>query len=242
MAMISGNDISHAAPIIEKAAEYLKAKENTLESACSCFKRAFQERVSGVAADRVLSRFGLDMQEFLRNGKKNFDSGTFASLCNEIRQVTLSDLAFLNYGFDKDGTPHLFCIDEPGESRILDKPGFCAIGSGLYPAESLLHYLNQSRFRTLEETVYNVCAAKFMAERASGVGKDTFLFVSKHGSSGFSYKDEDLVFTIRDEWDKYGAPRLPPSTLEVIRMADICCLPRHSPQERDQILKGPDAI
>ena len=44
----------------------------------------------------------------------------------------------------------------------MDKPGFCAIGSGQWAAETILFSLGQSIDNGLEETIYKVCAAKFI--------------------------------------------------------------------------------
>lgn len=235
VAMFSGYDITPAIPIIERAAENFKKCENTLRAARSSFNRAFQQHLSEVATNQVLGRFGINMKEFLKTGKKQLDPATFAALSDEIRKVQ-TDLQFLVYGFDKDGTPHLFKVFCPGVDAVFDKPGFAAIGSGESASDALLYYFNQARHRTLEETVFNVCAAKFMAERA-GVGQDTFLFVSQYGSAGFSHKST-LVNDIRTEWESGGRPRVPPGVIQAIQGADIHCFPRNASIE-DQL--GPQS-
>ena len=168
--MVAGNNISHAIPIIENARGYLEKAKDTLRSVRSCMKRAFQERVREVITDRVLYKFALDMPTFLKKGKRILDAGTFADLSRAIRTVNLEELQFLVYGFDVNGTPHLFTVCDPGEDRTWDVPGFRAIGVGEYAAETILYYFNQSPKITFEETIFNVFAAKFMAERAPGVG------------------------------------------------------------------------
>jgi hypothetical protein len=222
-AMMSGNDISHAVPIVTRASEYLEGKPSTLENARSCFKRAFQQRLTEVATDRVLGRFGLDMKAFLKDGRRLFDAGTFTALCNEIRSVDLADLSFLVYGFDDSQAPHIFVVQGTGEDVVYDKVGFAAIGSGMYAADSLLHYLNQSRGRTLRETIANALVAKFLAERSGGVGHETHLFVSEHGSVAFSHKP-GYVEEIRNEWEACGAPRIPQRVEEILERANIKCL------------------
>jgi len=229
--MTSGDDITHASPIIERARRYLAETDKTLESAKSCFKRAFQERMVEVATDRVLSRFGLDMPTFQRNGKKIFDANTFVTLFNDIRIVNLGSLQFLVCGFDDSGKPHLFTVYEPGEDAVFDKPGFCAIGSGGLASDSILYYFNQSPKKTLEETIFNVFAAKFMAERA-GVGRDTTWLVRKRGCGSFTWKGVTLVELIaimRSEWEREGSPRVPPDAIKMIKELDIRCHPRFTP-------------
>jgi hypothetical protein len=227
--MVAGNDISHAIPIIERARVYLKKSEDTLESVRSCVKRAFQERVLEVTTDRVLSNFDLDMPTFKRDGKKIFNAGTFAILCNEIRAVSLASLQFLVYGFGSDGTPHIFTVCEPCEDAAWDVPGFRAIGSGEYAAESILYFFNQSPKKTFEETIFNVFAAKFMAERAIGVGRDTHWSIRKRGCGSFTWESVppiELIQIIRSEWEGGGSPQIPPNAIENIKALNIRCHPR----------------
>jgi hypothetical protein len=235
-AMMAGNDISLAGPIIARASEYMEGKPNSLKSIRSCFKRAFQQQLTEVATDRFLGRFGLDMKAFLKDGKRKFDPVTFASLCSEIRSVNLSDLFFLVWGFDDDGTPHIFMVHGAGEDALLDKPGFGAIGSGAFAAESLLFYLNQSRLRTLHETIANTCAAKFLAERA-GVGRETFIFAARLGSVAF-WSRAGYVEEMRREWESSGAPRIPDGVSKILERADIKCLTRE--ESLKEFLRDPE--
>src|SRR5439155_872840 len=83
--------------------------------------------------------------------------------------------------FDGDRNPQVFKVVENWGTGAEDIdcrwPGFAAIGVGTKPAEVILYALDQNPHTPWTETIYNVCAAKFMAERVSGVGRDTFLYV-----------------------------------------------------------------
>lgn len=221
LVMISGNDITHAPPIIDRATELLKGKSG-LHDVRRCVKQSVQERVVEVATDRVLSRFGIDMKTFLKSGKKLFDSATFSSMCADIRAVNLSELQLLVHGFSSEYESHIFTVNDQGEDVIYDRVGFAVIGSGFYAAESLLMFFNQSRGMDLNETVANVCAAKFLAER-SGVGRDTSVFVSQYGKQTCRYR-AGFVEELRTEWEKTGAPRISPASVEIVNRADIKCL------------------
>ena len=120
--------------------------------------------------------------------EKIFDAATFASLCGDIRNVNLGDLQLLVYGFSDQYRPHIFTVQGLGEDVVYDKLGFASIGSGSYAAETLLMYFNQSRRKSLSESIANVCSAKFLAERVpSGVGHETHIYVTKHGKTIMRY-------------------------------------------------------
>ena len=217
--MISGSDITPASPIIERAAENIKGKPNTPGEVRRAFKRAFQQQLAEVSADRVLGRFGLDTGTFLKDGRKRFDDATFFELCKEIRAVHFSDLEFLIWGFDKQGIPHIFKVLGDGETAVFDRPGFATIGSGGYAADTILYYFNQARASNLWDTIFHVCAAKFTAERA-GAGRDTSFFVAKKGTAVFSHLSS-LIDSLRSVWEEHGAPRIPVQAYEIIKRSNL---------------------
>jgi hypothetical protein len=220
-AMVAGDNISPATPIIENAGEYFKERPNTLKEVRRAFKRAFQNQLSELATDRVLGKLGMDMDDFKKWGKTTFDDVTLAELWRDIRAVRFEGLQFLVWGFDKDRTPHIFTVSEDGEDVILDRPGFGAIGSGGYAADAILYYLNQARSCYFNDTLFNVCAAKFTAER-SGAGRDTSLFARKYGTVAFS-RNFTLIDNLREAWELYGAPRVPPQAHVAIQRANVKC-------------------
>jgi hypothetical protein len=132
---------------------------------------------------------------------------------------------FLACGFDAGRRPHLFVVDEPGTDSVYDKPGFCAIGSGSYAATGMLYYLEQRIDRTVHETIFNVCAAKFMAEKVPGVGQQTHLHIQKQGCNAFVLKSW-VIPTIKKEWQERGQPRMPDGLLEQLQRAHVAFLPR----------------
>ena len=218
-AMIATDDLTQCIPIIDGARELFRGKENTLRTVRTCFKRAYQQYLSEYAADQVLGRFGLSMEAFVK-GKHKLAPDQVNSLSTEIRQIKgKSD--FLIYGHDENKMPHIVVVKDPGLDEVHDKPGFCAIGSGWAAADGMLFYLRQSVGRSMEETIFNVCAAKFMAEKVGTVGEDTFLFVKKYGYQAYASIDMNLVNTIRGYWDKDGKPKVPNGVLESIKTAHI---------------------
>jgi hypothetical protein len=206
-AMMASDDLSQCIPIIEKAKEYFRGRKNTLQVARSVFKKAFQRHLLEMREDAVLGAYGLTMDEFLRSGKRRFTERKFDSLCDQMNQID-PKCEFIVHGFDGLQVPHIFHVGGAGTDGVLDKPGFCAIGSGRWAAEVVLYSLGQSVDRTLTETIFNVCAAKFTAENAIGVGQHTFLYARKPGSEFFSH-GRGMIEAIRQDWEENGRPRVP---------------------------------
>lgn len=82
---------------------------------------------------------------------------------------------------------------------------------------------------TFEKTIFNVFAAKFMAERAPGVGGATHWSIRKRGCGSFTWESVppiELIQMIRSEWEGGGSPRIPPNVIEIIKALNIRCHPR----------------
>ena len=147
----------------------------------------------------------------------------FRSLCDRLEAID-PKCEFLVHGFDSFKRPHIFRVYGVGSDQVLDKPGFCAIGSGTWAADTILRYLGQSVEKTLEETIFNVCAAKFSAERSDGVGKHTYLFAKRFNSVMFSW-NAGMMEEIRKAWDEKCCPRVPEGIVDTIRRSSPTCLP-----------------
>jgi hypothetical protein len=220
MAMFAADDLRQCVPIIDKATKYFMGnRANTLSVARSVFKRAFQQHVVEMREDAVLSSYGLTMETFKKSGKRIFTEKVFESVCKRMDAV-VPGCHFLVHGFDGKGKPHIFEVDGNGVDGVLDKPGFHAIGSGSTSAQGLLYFLSQSVVRPLHETIYNCVAAKFMAEGSDGVGRHTYLFVRKPGSTFFSHRG-DMINDLRRQWDINGCPRVVPEAIDKIMNSEI---------------------
>jgi hypothetical protein len=217
-AMWAADDITQCIPIIERARRYFQNRTNTLQVARSCFKRAYQQHLSEMAADEVLGRYGIGMKEFLKSRSKRFTENLSQSLMLKIQQVK-TDWQFLACGFDAKKQPHLFIVEELGKDAVYDSLGFCAIGSGRYAAESLLFQLQQNTVSTVPKTLINLLCAKFMAEKV-GVGKNTYIFIMKPGSSMCSIPTW-VEPTIRKRWEDQIQPKIPDDLLHQVADAEI---------------------
>jgi 20S proteasome alpha/beta subunit len=118
---------------------------------------------------------------------------------------------FLLAGFDENKAPHLFTIAGSDGIRYCDGQSFCSIGSGQHLAESFLCSYPYRRGLTMEEAIYSVLVAKFTAERADGVGRDTFATVLRPSQmyleTGLPFIESHLIEWIRECWE--SLPRIP---------------------------------
>jgi hypothetical protein len=219
-AMIGGNDISQAVPVIDRAANILRGKGNDFMTVMSGFKQAYQEHRRDNITDQYLSSYDMTIKEFKRNGRKLLNPEIHASLSFQIREFRLG-CAFLVYGYDNKKQPHIFEVRNPGIATIHDKPGFWAIGAGASSALNMLSTLGQGRELTrLAPTIYNVLAAKYFSESASDVGKKTFFVIHEFGSIGFSTSGIHLEPSIRTLWEE-NRPKTPPSMGQLVESANI---------------------
>jgi Proteasome subunit len=218
-AMMAAEDVSQCIPIIARATENLQGEPETLSAVSRAFKKAYKEHLSEIAADQVLSHFDMGMAEFKKNGSKLFTPEIFNSLSQEIRNVTL-ECSFLVYGFDEKNWPHIFAVDPPGRISVHDKPGFWAIGSGSFAALSMLFSLHQSVDRGFFDTIFNVLAAKFMAESPGSVGEHTFFYIHEKDCDWFKHP-VGVVETMREWWNNKGKPKLDPEVLKHFHRQDF---------------------
>ena len=221
VAMFSADDITQCLSIIRRAAEHFEGRANTLKNARTVFKRAFQQHLIEMKTDAILSHYDLTMDTFKKTGRKMLGASVFDALCTKLEQVT-TNCEFLVYGHDEVGHAHIFTVSDPGSDSVCDKPGFACIGSGKYAADVMLQYFGQSVYKGVEETVFNLCAAKFMAERSNGVGEQTFLYCRRPGLEGFRYGG-GLLEGIRNAWNTEGAPRTPKGIIDFIRTLNPKC-------------------
>jgi hypothetical protein len=217
-AMMSADDLTQCTPIIEKAGEYFAGRANKLGTARMVFKRAYSQHLVEMRESAALSGYGLPMKEFLKNGKKKLSEKMYESIRQRIDKVK-AKCDFIVAGFDSLGLPHIFEVSENDEGgvtdHVYDKPGFCAIGSGKWVAETILYSLGQSMDRSFYESIFNVCAAKFMAEESTDVGKTTHLVCKKQGSFMFAHV-YGMVEEIRKAWEERGCPRVPEGIISTI--------------------------
>jgi 20S proteasome alpha/beta subunit len=128
----------------------------------------------------VMAQLGLDFKRFSANGMSLpvylqaqpmvFQQVTIASMNFQFREELIIA------GIDGSGA-HVYAIQPPGTTVVLDKMGYGAIGSGAIHALTYLSLRGQTVHRGLADTLYNVYVAKKTAESAPGVGPGTDLAI-----------------------------------------------------------------
>lgn len=212
VAMFAGNDISPVVPIFKTVRRSVsELSEETLEEIVDLFRAAVRKESTKRAEAIVLSRFDLDMAEFRRSGLVSLGAELFTRLAYEIEQITL-DLTFLVFGFEdpQDPKPHIFTIDGRGEVSYYDIGGFGAIGSGQTSALGTLFGLRGSvTYKELPDALYLLAKAKFAAESALGVGKETIAFVLQADSERYLVHTAEMR-KIKAVWEASRGPDVTP--------------------------------
>jgi hypothetical protein len=216
--LIAGNDVVYALPTIKRVKKRV-AQTRDPEEIADIVHAELCEARNRVIEAKILKRYGMTVQQFLDRGRKSFTDRVFYEICSRIDREEIS-LQFLLAGFDENRVPHLRVISAHEPPNDFDSLGFAAIGSGASGALSSLSFakdhLGFGRYSDMEPCAYHLLAAKYMAESATDVGRDTF-FVSvgpKRGSYGLHTLGEEAI---RKSWEKYGAPRHPKETIKILK-------------------------
>jgi len=225
-AMVSAGDITDAIPIWDKVKERLdysqwtktvKPSNKTLKEVVQVFVGAFQEYRKEQITSHILADYGLTPERLLTEGKRLLGLSLFTDLWNQIAQFKI-DCQFLVAGFDLEKQTHIFGIEDPGICKNYSSLGFWAIGSGQQQALSSIFFSfrDVNSNPAFESIVYDLCAAKFMAEAADGVGEATNVVVHRFGEQPRFY-DDTAIKILRDAWEKSGRPRIPVGIEQVVK-------------------------
>jgi hypothetical protein len=158
----------------------------------------------------------------------------------EIRDYDLG-LTLLVSGLDRYAVPHIFTVTNPGTCSYYDKLGFWAIGSGHHAAVASLFATQCNPRDSLAAIVLKVITAKFAAESAMGVGKETTAIIRRAqqgGEGGGLMRTPTItvpgefisgVRTVWDSMDKF--PKLALSDTEALLAEHaITTLDSHEPK------------
>jgi len=207
--MIAGNDVVYALPTIRRAkAEILKRRTLDPDEVATIVHEELCTTRDHIIEAKVLKRYKMTADKFLKIGRKSFTDTVFYNICNRIEQENLS-LQFIVAGFDASNKPHLRIVSADEPPHDYDGIGYAAIGTGAPSALASLSFAKDhcgfGRDTSMQEATYHLLAAKFMAESATDVGKET-VFLSV-GTSRVYYMFTLAMDALRRAWEKEGAPR-----------------------------------
>jgi 20S proteasome alpha/beta subunit len=208
--MLAGDDIGRAETVVRLVRANLKGYEKpsvvelltALDDACTRAKNQ-------VAEAAVLSPLGLDLKTFYDSGRDKLGDAIFTHLFSDIQTHSRLGIELLVLGYDEYSLPALLKYDDVSGWREVTRVGFAAIGSGSISAESSLSFHKYNTTCPTSDAVYRVTTAKFMSERADGVGIETFVMcLNPNGETCFLISG-DVDAHIRNIWNEIGRPRLP---------------------------------
>jgi hypothetical protein len=212
--LFAGNDIGPAIAVADRADSELKTRndEESLRVVSRVVREAYQAERREQITDRFLSGFGLTLEAFIKDGLAQLGSDEFSALFNQIAQYDLG-VQFLVYGVDRN-FGHIFTVSNPGVAHDRDLTGYWAIGSGQYMALGALSARPLGAV-AVPELIYRLCGAKFSAETASGVGKQTLVSIlSREGQ--FKVLPSKCVEGLKEIWEEERKLPTPSKVFDVI--------------------------
>jgi hypothetical protein len=237
--LIAGK-ISQKAPILGYLKETLPADESlTGAQVAKACTDAFVQTTRQFAEEKVLSKYSLTMETFLKS--RDMLGDVYRELWGEIGRIQMG-IEMLVFGFDEASIPTLFTVSNPTDDHPSfvtygDDMGFGCIGTGAFLAESTLYGFEQGLggVDNLSNTIYHVACAKFAAEAASDVGELTYLRVYKPDGTVFRFDLGWIETKLRPLWLKHCKPREDHEIKETIS-AKLEGL--NKPKLSRQVLKG----
>jgi len=207
--MVAGDDVSHAESVVREASE--KIEDVRADMAYVALQKilasAYKEVRARIIEDTFLGSFGWTLNEFMKNGNALLPTSEFSHLLAQIQRFDLG-CEFLAVGFEseKSSSGKMFHVTNPGVVTPVDFHNFAAIGSGAPNAYAYLARREQDSYFSLEETIYNGIAAKVLAEKALGIGRETSVMIFKRDGYCASLESVDDIRRIWTEEEENVRP------------------------------------
>lgn len=213
LGMIAGEDISVAVEsltrlIADTLADY-KEEPPTAIQVRAAIVGGWRDIQNQVGQSKVLNHLGIDVRTFQEKGFRRLGSGQFADLSFKLAQESKLKCDLMVVGFDEQKIPTLFvCNDDYPFCADCSRHGQVAIGSGHDMATAVLSLQEYSVNADMQTAIYQVCVAKFAAEKADAVGQTTIVAcLAADGRTG--WVEGDPIEALRKIWNEAGRPRLP---------------------------------
>jgi 20S proteasome alpha/beta subunit len=219
--LIAGNDVGYAMPTIQRIKKVMPKDITDPDSiAMLVHEQLVITRKHKIEA-RLLSKLGFTVDSFMKTGKDLLTESVYYDLISEIRREELS-LTFLLAGFDSAKRGHLRIVTSDDSPQDFDMLNFAAIGSGAQTALASLSFAKDHcglyHISDMAHVTYHVLAAKFMAESATDVGRQTFFVCTgPDGECHFLNPFAGGVEPIRRIWEESGAPKPAQQAIEAAR-------------------------
>jgi hypothetical protein len=209
--MFSG-DPSAFLQVVTDASPRLKDTDENADAVVSAFESAFRENIKRKIEGEILSRYGMTRDQFIENGLNCFGQEEFLRILNDVQSATLGTV-FLLAGFD-GSQPCIVSVSDPGTAYFHDLTSFQAIGSGAPLAQAAL-MSTCDPFAPLTDVIYRVSEAKFIGERAPGVGQKTLITVLGMDGQWHGILPPGME-KVSHLWKKKGIPHVPREASKLI--------------------------
>src|SRR5207248_2749365 len=170
-------------------------------------QKAYQYSINYEAETRVLAPLRMSLGEFRDDGLSKLGPEVFARKLAEIEALRVP-LQLLVFGFGAASLGHIFSVDELGQCTERDVEGVYAIGAGSWAALGSLYAKKGFIRGSVEEIIYDLCEAKFVAETSPLVGAATIVFLL-YPDGRKMYMPIPKDDRLRSIWER-RANRLPP--------------------------------
>jgi hypothetical protein len=225
-ALFAGNDAEYAPEILGRARRRLsRFKEPRPLQVVNAVNDEIHRKQEQHIELTVLRKFGFTAKSFIKDGKRRCNEHLYLDLAMRVANAKISFSTLIG-GFDPDGRAHLLTAEPSRAPGCVDGAQFWAIGTGRPLAMGSLafavNYRHFSANSSLEDAIFTVLEAKFMAEQNAHVGRATALIgFSDSGKTVHTVLPQDIA-KFRQVWLERRAP-LPtlPSLVQSVLRKDI---------------------
>lgn len=214
--MFAGS-LSNADLIVEELRQQAITDENIFrrENIQTSVRNAYKKRIAKWSADRFLTPYDMEMEEFKQNGLAIFGDERFGELSRNMEQdAEHFNEQVLVVGYGKAEASAMLYVAETYGVRSHALDGSVCIGSGTQVANSIIFSLECGRNSGFEDALYAVLAAKFTAEKSAGVGRRTSAVVISKSNDPverivFKSINSSDIESVRRIWEKHGKIAVP---------------------------------
>ncbi|MDX6696210.1 MAG: Proteasome subunit [Blastocatellia bacterium] len=217
---------------ISKAEDFLATSKATLAGDEITALNIFDKftHVSNVHKEKLCQRYvrqelGISFERLLTQGENELPPEVRARIFHELGRLEFG-CDIIICGFTDEDEPHIIEIDTNGE--VYSHQNFAAIGTGAVIAKSTMYHRGQTRFKTLEATLYTLYEASRMAYgTAPGVGEIKHFNVIERKDNGgieITRTNEKCMKVLEAKFDELG-----PKPLGWIPAMDASCFYERRP-------------
>lgn len=172
--IMSSSNTLRSDMIVEQVIDNIKEKPSIREIV-ELFREVLEESKRDETEREVLKKYGLTYSEFIERSNSLSDILVKTVIGELDAYQSNFECEFLVFGLEP--TPHIYVVDQDGRFASHDYMGFAVIGNG-----KTLAFSELTRYRYHPNISYvvglvRVYNAKRIAERITGVGETTDLFV-----------------------------------------------------------------